>query len=151
MDFTNSLHYLILFSPKLLWRGATLFPNVPMFITRKWWSWKVSPGRWDSESSASLCISSDRPVKAYFLQCWGVEVSGIQHIRRLHFFSLIKFRTSSRASPVALVVKNLSANAEDIRKHSFDPWIGKIPWQQPSAVFLPGESHGQRSLAGYSP
>ena len=38
--------------------------------------------------------------------------------------------------------------------HSFDPWIGKIPWRragQPTPVFLPGKSHGQRSLAGYSP
>ena len=45
------------------------------------------------------------------------------------------------------------ANAGDMR-HKFDPWIGKIPWrraQQPTPVFLPGESHGQRSLAGYSP
>ena len=36
----------------------------------------------------------------------------------------------------------------------FNPWVGKIPWrrvQQPTPVFLPGESHGQRSLAGYSP
>ena len=36
----------------------------------------------------------------------------------------------------------------------FDPWIGKIPWWrawQPTEVFLPGESHGQRSLAAYSP
>ena len=36
----------------------------------------------------------------------------------------------------------------------FDPWVGKIPWRrkwQPIPVFLPGESHGQRSLAGYSP
>ena len=36
----------------------------------------------------------------------------------------------------------------------FDPWVGKIPWRrtwQPSPVFLPGESNGQRSLAGYSP
>ena len=36
----------------------------------------------------------------------------------------------------------------------FDPWAGKIPWRrawQPSPVFLPGESHGQRSLVGYSP
>ena len=32
----------------------------------------------------------------------------------------------------------------------FDPWFGKIPWRrewQPTPVFLPGESHGQRSLA----
>ena len=30
--------------------------------------------------------------------------------------------------------------------------VGKIPWRrkwQPTPVFLPGESHGQRGLAGY--
>ena len=35
-----------------------------------------------------------------------------------------------------------------------NPWVAKIPWRrapQPSPVFLPGESHGQRNLAGYSP
>ena len=35
-----------------------------------------------------------------------------------------------------------------------DPWVGKIPWRrawQPTLVFLPGESHGQRSLVSYSP
>ena len=34
-----------------------------------------------------------------------------------------------------------------------DPWVGTIPWRrarQPTPVFLPGESHWQRSLAGYS-
>ncbi|CAI9153806.1 unnamed protein product [Rangifer tarandus platyrhynchus] len=36
----------------------------------------------------------------------------------------------------------------------FDPWVGKIPWRmkwQPTPVLLPGKSHGQRSLVGYSP
>ena len=36
----------------------------------------------------------------------------------------------------------------------FDPWVRKIPWRrkwQPTPVFLPGKSHGQRSLAGYGP
>ena len=40
------------------------------------------------------------------------------------------------------------------RRCSFDPWFGKIPWRrkwQPTPVFLVGKSHGQRSLAGYSP
>ena len=40
------------------------------------------------------------------------------------------------------------------RRSGFNPWVGKIPWRrkwQPTPVFLPGESHGQRSLAGYSP
>ena len=37
--------------------------------------------------------------------------------------------------------------------HGFSPWVGKIPWRrqwQLTPVFLPGESHGQRSLAGYT-
>ena len=36
----------------------------------------------------------------------------------------------------------------------FNPWVGKIPWRrkwQPTPVFLPGESHGRRSLACCSP
>ena len=40
------------------------------------------------------------------------------------------------------------------RRHKFDPWVRKIPWRrkwQHSPVFLHGESHGQRSGAGYSP
>ena len=38
------------------------------------------------------------------------------------------------------------------RRHGFHLWVGKIPWRrkwQPTLVFLPGESHGQRSLVGY--
>ena len=38
-------------------------------------------------------------------------------------------------------------------RHGFDPWVGKIPWSrkwQPTPVFLSGEFHGQRSLAGYT-
>ena len=40
------------------------------------------------------------------------------------------------------------------RRHEFEPWIGKILWRrkwQSTPVFLPGKSHGQRSLMGYSP
>ena len=36
----------------------------------------------------------------------------------------------------------------------FDSWIGKIPWRrkwQSTPALLPGKSHGQRSLVGYSP
>ena len=36
----------------------------------------------------------------------------------------------------------------------FDPWVGNIPRRRkwhPTPVFLPGETHGQRSLVGYSP
>ena len=53
---------------------------------------------------------------------------------------------------MALVVKNPSANLGDMRLR-FDPWVRKIPWRRawlPTPVLLPGESHGQRSLEGYS-
>ena len=38
------------------------------------------------------------------------------------------------------------------KRFRFDSWVRKIPWSrawQPTPVFLPGESHGQRSLEGY--
>jgi len=50
------------------------------------------------------------------------------------------------------MVKNLPANAGD--RHRLNPCVGKIPWrraQQPIPVFLPGESHGHRSLVGHGP
>ena len=40
------------------------------------------------------------------------------------------------------------------RRHGFNPLVRKILWRrawQPTLVFVPGESHGQKSLAGYSP
>ena len=69
----------------------------------------------------------------------GTEISVLHH--------------TSWASEVALAVKNLPANAGDMRCR-FNPWVGRIPWRrawQSTPVFLPGESHGQRILAGYSP
>ena len=41
-----------------------------------------------------------------------------------------------------------------LKRHRFNPWVRNIPWRrawQPTPVFLPLESHGQRSLTGYSP
>ena len=40
------------------------------------------------------------------------------------------------------------------RRRGFSPWVRKIPWRkkwQRTPVFLPGKSHGQRSLVGYGP
>ena len=66
-------------------------------------------------------------------------------------------------SQVVLVVKqtnkqtNKKKPACQCRRHKkcwFYPWVRKIPWRrawQPTAVFLPEESHGQKSLEGYGP
>ena len=49
---------------------------------------------------------------------------------------MMGFRCSS-------VVKNLPAKQE--------MWVRSLGWEDLSSVFLPGKSHGQRSLAGYGP
>ena len=50
--------------------------------------------------------------------------------------------------------KESACQCRRCRKCGFDPWVRKIPWSrkwQCPLVFLPGESHGQRSLVVYSP
>ena len=54
---------------------------------------------------------------------------------------------------VALVIKNPPANSGDL-SDAGSILVGKSPCRrawQPTPAFLPGESHGQRSVAGYSP
>ena len=57
--------------------------------------------------------------------------------------------------PGGSVIKNPPAEQETFYPWVGNiPWVGKIPWHrkwQPTPIFLPGESHGQRSLVGYSP
>ena len=48
----------------------------------------------------------------------------------------------------------VKASASNGGGPGFNPWVGKIPWRrkwQSTPVFLPGESHGRKSLVGYSP
>jgi len=50
--------------------------------------------------------------------------------------------------------KEPAGQCRRLKRHGFNPWVRKIPWRragQPTPVFLPGESHGLRSLVGYSP
>ena len=63
-------------------------------------------------------------------------------------------RKYDEGCPGVASVKNLPANAGDIRDVGSIPGSGRFPWRrewQPTPAFLPGESHGQKSLVGYSP
>ena len=56
--------------------------------------------------------------------------------------------------PAGAVAKNSACQCRRCERLRFDPWVGKIPWRrewQTAPIFLPGESHGQGSLVGYSP
>ena len=97
----------------------------------------------------SLCINSLTCSNNTFLigLFWALEI--IHEMPRV----VSGIEAIFRPSQVVLVVKNLPAKAGDIRRR-FDPWVRKIPWRrawQSTPVFLPGESHRQRSLLGYSP
>ena len=56
--------------------------------------------------------------------------------------------------PAGTSGKELTCKCRRHKRLRFSPWVRKIPWRrawQPTLVLLPGESHGQRSLVGYSP
>ena len=65
--------------------------------------------------------------------------------------------SESFAGPIPLGASRWLGGKESAcqcRRHGFDPWAGKILWRrawQPTPVFLPEKSHGQRSLVGYRP
>ena len=81
-----------------------------------------------------------------------------------HLFPLLpdkensKFPLANHSSPVGFPGgtsgQELTCQCRRHKRQGFHLWVRKILWRrarQPTAVFLPGESHGQRSLAGYSP
>ena len=102
----------------------------------------------DDPADVGNLISGSSAFSKTSLNIWKFTVhillkSGLENFK--HYF------TSVLASLVAQSVKNLPAVQETPR---FDPWVGKISWRrkcQRTPVFVPGKSHGQRSLVGYSP
>ena len=70
-----------------------------------------------------------------------------------HSISFVIFYSGMGGFPGATMLKNPPANTEDSGDESSIPGSGRSlggGWQ-PTPVFLPGESHGQRSLRGHSP
>ena len=74
-----------------------------------------------------------------------------------NFFTCILqylFLTALRLVALGFLDGSLVKSLTAMQKPSFNPWAGEIPWRrkwQPIPVFLPGELHGQRNLAGYNP
>ena len=63
-------------------------------------------------------------------------------------------RTKRLAFPGGAAGKEHACQSRTHKRCGFDFWVEKIPWRrkwQPTPEFLPRKSHGQRSLAGYSP
>ena len=76
---------------------------------------------------------------------WVIQLSGIS-LRTL-------YSLTARNLPGGTSGKKPARQCRRHKRCGFSPWIRKIPWRrarQPTPVFLPGESHIQRSLVGYS-
>ena len=62
--------------------------------------------------------------------------------------------TYSRGFSGGTIGKDPTSQCKRHKRRGFGPWVRKIPWRrawEPTLVFLPEESHGQRILVGYSP
>ena len=79
------------------------------------------------------------------------------NIMNLVWILLVCFKNTFKYTYTSLGLPRWVSGKESAcqcRRCGFDPWVGRIPWRrkwQPTPVFLPGKSHGQKSLAGYSP
>ena len=74
-------------------------------------------------------------------------------VTALSFSTFTCPNTPGRASLVAQW-ERIHLPMQEMQRHGFDPWVGKISWRrarQPTPVCLPGESPGQRGLAGLQP
>ena len=68
--------------------------------------------------------------------------------------SSLMLTVDNSASPGGTSGKELTSQCRRHKRRRFDLCVGNIPWKrawQPTPVFLPGKSHEERSLAGYSP
>ena len=96
------------------------------------------------------------------LNLWYLALPIVQNMSVFFFFKLACI-TSLAITLIVQLTRGFSggtsgkAPACQCRRHKrrgFDTWVRKIPWRrawQSTPVFLPGESHGQRKLVGYSP
>ena len=78
-----------------------------------------------------------------------IRIRGPELIQPVEFLTAVP-----RSFPGGASGKEPACQCRRCKRCGFNHWVRKIPWSevwQPTPVFLPGECHGQRSLAGYHP
>ena len=85
---------------------------------------------------------------------WGRRTLNIFKEIQFNYFYLNLLGLPRWGFPGGTSGKELAYQCRRCKRLKFNPWVRKIPWRrawQPTLVFLPGESHGQKSLEDYSP
>ena len=78
----------------------------------------------------------------------------ISSCRQIYQMQVLDQESSWLRLPVGATGTEPSDQCSRPKRYGFDPWVEKIHWKrswQPTPVFLPGESRGQKNLAGYRP
>ena len=148
---------LILSCPLLLL--PSIFPNMRVFYNElalhtrwpKYWSFSFSISA-SNEYSGLISFRMDWLDRWYRLFCFFRKICNKNTSIAMSLYvtqTLLDLSNSQMykvASQVVKLVKNLPAQCRRHNRHRFSPWVGKIPWRrkwQPTAVFLPGKSHGR--------
>ena len=119
---------------------------------------KTTNGGWWVQEKRKKCTGkeaqrSPRPPRHRPADLKQVKLGGRRSLSLHGFWTSLSYGRPAWAFKGSLVAQTKGICLQ-CRRHGFDPWVGKIPWRrawQPTPVFLPEESHGQRSLVGYSP
>ena len=148
-----------------LWR-VSFFPGHGEWVCRKRGTTPASkqPSQIQDESISSINVHLEEIENGYFqlpLKCTKptfvyIFLSYI-HSRTWKETTSLAFSTMSvwfMDFPVGASGKEPTCQCTRHKRCGLDPWVGKMPWRrkwQPTAVFLPGNSHGQRNLTSFSP
>ena len=99
-----------------------------------------------------MCLL-EKSVSCHF-ENWLKNLNKEERKERVFSLRWVRGKRSSIGFVWWLSSKGSSCQCRRHRRYEFDPWIRKTPWRRKwhaTPVFLPEESHGQRSLVGYSP
>ena len=118
----------------------------------------LDPVLWEARERICVCSPQHPQCPACYLYevndqlIFDKQIKNWMHKVHPQFANLRCAMSSQGASQAVLAVKKPACQCRRRKRCGFDPWVGKIPWRrawQPTPVFLPGESHGQKSLVSY--
>ena len=118
----------------LVWRNLCLSPTLLQGIVGHL-TWQV----WSPRASCPSCM------------LW---FHAHQWCQPEWWVSFVWSHSCSLGFPGGASGKEPTCQCRRCKRTGLNPWVRKIPWRrawQPALVFLPGESHEQRSLGGYGP
>ena len=119
--------------------------------TTEWLSWTDGA---DATVNQMVFWGAMQGVFSSLVQNWVLSWAKLVLSKYSRFLKIINPYILVLGFPGGSSGKEPTYQCRRLKRHVFHPWVGRIPWRrawQPTPVFLPGESHGHRSLEGCSP